>query len=290
MNKILKTDTVDYVNYIDTDSNYVNLAPLIEKVFGTVDIERHKAEAFIDNVCAEKIEPEIVRGYEELAKYMGAYRNAMVMKREKISDVTVFVAKKRYIMSVLNSEGVHYEKPKISVTGVESVRSSTPQICRDKMKEAFSVILNGTESEVQKFIADFKEEFKTLPAEDIAKISGTDDIEKYKDKKTLYTKGTPFHVRGCILYNDYIKRKTLNKRYEEIQSGDKVKIIYLKTPNPIRENVVAFPNVLPDEFGLREYIDFDTQFYKVFEKPIENILNSMNWSTEKIDTLEDFFA
>lgn len=291
MNKILKTEGVDYVAYIDTDSNYVNLSPLIESVFGTVDIPREKAEKFIDDVCEKKIEPVIHKGYDELAKYMGAYRNAMSMKREKITDKTIFVAKKRYIMSVLNSEGVHYETPKISVTGVESVRSSTPQVCRDKMKDAFKVILHGSEKETQDFIEEFKAEFRSLPAEDIAKISGTDNIEKYTDNASgLYTKGTPFHVRGCILYNNYIKRNKLDNRYETIKSGDKVKIVYLKTPNPIRENVVSFPSVLPKEFGLEKYIDYDTQFEKVFVKPLENILQSMNWSTVKIDTLEDFFT
>jgi len=290
MNKILKTEGKDYIAYIDTDSIYVHFGPLIEASFGTTDIERERGEAFLDQVCGSKIEEIIDQGYEDLAKRMGAYRQAMFMKREKITDKSLFVAKKRYIMNTLNSEGVHYEKPKISVTGLESVRSSTPEICRDKMKETFAVIMNGSEEETQAFIAKFRDEFKSYGPEEIGKTSGTDNITKYQDRASLYRKGTPIHVRGCILYNHHLEQKKLNKRYEKVQSGDKVKFVYLKVPNPIRENTISFPGVLPKELGLHEYIDYDTQFEKVFLSPIEHILEALGWTSEKVNTLEDFFS
>lgn len=291
LNKVLKTDDVDYIVYIDTDSIYVDMGPLVKTVFGTTDISRDKGEEFLDKVCKEKIEKAISDGYEELAKKMGAYRNAMTMKREKITDKAVFVAKKRYIMNALNSEGVHFAKPKISVTGIESVRSSTPEVCREKMKQAFEVIMNGAETDVQRFIEDFRKEFFNLPAEDIAKISGTDNIEKYMDKGIgSYKSGCPMHIRGAILYNDFLKSKKLEMKYQLIQSGDKVKIVYLKKPNPIRENVVSFPNVLPRELDLSKYVDYETQFEKVFLSPIEGILEAIGWTSKKVDTLESFFS
>lgn len=288
LNKVLKTNDKDYIIYIDTDSIYVDMGPLIEKVFGTLDIDRKTGEEFLDKVCKEKIEAAIEEGYKELASFMGAYRNAMSMKREKITDKSVFVAKKRYILNALNSEGVHFAEPKISVTGIESVRSSTPEVCREKMKKVFKVIMNGSEADVQSFIEDFRKEFFTLPAEDIAKISGTDNIEKYMEKGT-YKKGCPMHVRGCILYNNYLEKKKLDKKFEKIQSGDKIKFVYLKLPNPLHEDTISFPNVLPKEFGLDKYIDYETQFQKVFLKPLESILEAMGWSAKKIDTLESFF-
>jgi DNA polymerase elongation subunit (family B) len=291
LNKVLKTNNIDYVIYIDTDSIYVNMGPLVEKVFGTQDIDKKTGEEFLDKICKEKIEEVIAAGYDKLAKQMGAYRNAMAMKREKITDKSVFVAKKRYILNALNSEGVHFAEPKVSVTGLESVRSSTPEICREKMKEAFKVIMNGDEIDTQRFIQVFKEEFYNLPAEDIAKISGTDDIEKYTDRSTGgYKKGCPMHVRGCILYNNFLRDKGLDKKYETIKSGDKIKFVYLKFPNPVRENMISFPNVLPKEFGLEKYIDYETQFEKVFLSPIDNILQAVGWNTEKVDSIEDFFA
>lgn len=288
MNKIMKTTDVDYIHYIDTDSVYVNMAPLIEKVFGTTEVDRKTGEEFLDDVCKTKIEKVLQEGYEELANFMGAYRNAMSMKREKITDMSLFVAKKRYIMNVLNSEGVHYETPKISVTGIEAVRSSTPEICRNKMKESFKVIMSGKESEVQIYIENFRQEFSKLPVEEISKISGTDDIEKYMEGKS-YKKGCPMHVRGCIVYNNVLKSKGLDKKYDLIGSGDKIKFVYLKMPNSVGENVISFPNVLPPELDLHKYIDYDLQFEKLFLLPIDAIVKSIGWNAKKVDNLEGFF-
>lgn len=278
------------VHNCDTDSIYVNLAPVVEKTFGSVDIDRHVGEQFLDKVCKTKLEQVIEQGYERLAKTMGAYRNAMTMKREKITNKSVFVAKKRYMMNTLNSEGVHYETPKVTVTGLESVRSSTPEICREKMKQSFNVIMNQGESETQQFIEEFRQEFFGLPADVVAKTSGADNIEKWMDARGGYKSGCPIHIRGCILYNQFLKNKGLDSKYELIQSGDKVKFVYLKMPNPIRENVISFPGSLPKELGIDQYIDYGKQFDKVFLKPVENILEAIGWRSEKINTIEDFFA
>jgi DNA polymerase elongation subunit (family B) len=290
VNKIMKTEGVDYIAYIDTDSIYVNMAPLIEKVFGTIKISRKQGEEFLDKICKEKIEGIIEKGYEELSIKMGAYRNAMAMKREKITDKCLFTGKKHYIMNTLNSEGVHYEKPKVSVTGIESVRSSTPEVCRIKLKDSFSVIMGEGEEQTQAFIQGFKEDFYNLRPEDIAKNSGTDDIEKYQHSATLYKKACPAHVRGAILYNNFLKVKGLEKKYEMIKSGDKIKFVYLKLPNPLKENIISFPSVLPKEFGLDAYVDYDTQFDKVFMKPLMSVMGAIGWSSEKVETLENFFS
>jgi DNA polymerase elongation subunit (family B) len=290
VNKVLKTTDVDYCVYCDTDSVYVNLGPLVEKVFGTVNVTREQGESFIDKVCKEKIEPLLDDAYDDLAERMGAYRNAMKMKREKIADKAIFVAKKRYILNVLNSEGVHYDEPKVSVTGIDAARSSTPEICRKKFFEAFKIIVTQGESETQEFIRDFKEEFFGLSVQHIAKVSGTNDVDGYADPRTIYKKACPIHIRGCLLSNKWTVDNDLVNRYPLIQSGDKIKFVYLKLPNPLRENIISFIESPPAEMEIDNYVDREKQFSKVFLDPIQNILDSLGWSATKVDTLEDFFA
>ena len=88
--------------------------------------------------------------------------------------------------------------------GMEMVKSSTPTIVRNRMKNLIRLIVSGTEKEVQDFIAEFRQEFGNLPAEDISFPRGCNGIANYSDKVTLYTKGTPLHVKGAILYNHYL--------------------------------------------------------------------------------------
>lgn len=290
LNKLLKTVDVDYVVYTDTDSIHVSLERLMEMTFGDANVDKAVGEKYVDEICEKKFEPLLERGYDDLADLMSAYRNAMGMKREKIADRAIYIAKKRNIISTLNSEGVHYDVPKVAITGVDAARSSTPEVCRDKFLEAFKVIVNGDEKQLQQFVDDFKKQFRKLPAGEIGKVSGTDDIEKYKGQNgDLYRSACPIHVRGCLVYNNYVQQLGVEEDASLINSGDKIKFIHLKLPNPVRENVISFVDDLPNALNLHQFIDYDEQFYKVFEKPLQNVLDAIGWSTKKVDTLDSFF-
>ena len=293
LKKVSGMDDVDFVIYCDTDSIFINLEPLVNKVFGeekAKTMTRDEIETFLDKLGSKKIEPVIEKSYTDLAERLGVFENKMHMKREKIADRAIFIKKKKYLASVLNSEGVHYDTPKISVTGLDAVRSSTPEICRKRMQETFKVMINGTEKELQEFIEGFRQEFRNYPVEEISKVSGANDLEKSRDKHTIYRKGTPIHIRGALLFNDFLKKKGLERKYAEIVSGDKVKFVYLKMPNPLKENVIAFVDFLPPEFGLHDYIDWETQFEKVFLNPVKLITDAIQWDTEEVATLDDFFS
>jgi hypothetical protein len=149
--------------------------------------------------------------------------------------------------------------------------------------------MNGDEAGVQQYIEDFRQEFYTLPPEAIGRNIGTDNIDKYRGPN-LYRKGTPMHVRGAILHNHYLTAAKMDKKYPLISGGDKVKYVHLKQPNPIKENIISFPGVLPEVFGLHEYIDYELQFEKVFLSPLQAILQAVGWSAVKIATLDDFFV
>ena len=293
MNSLLKTNDVDYVIYMDTDSVYLRLAELVNKVYGVNDIvamDTNKVIAFMDRVCEDKIQPYIDKSYQELADYMQAYSQKMVMKREALCNKGIWTAKKRYILNVYNNEGVQYKEPKVKVTGLEMVKSSTPSAIRENMKKSIDIMLNGTENDIHKFISDFKTTFFSLPPEEISFPRGVNGLAKYAHSLSIYKSRTPIHVKGAILYNLYLKQLGLDKKYPYIQEGEKLKFTYLKMPNPIKDTVISYPGKLPTEFGLDKFVDYNTQYEKTFIDPIKVILDCMGWTTEKTSTLEDFFS
>ena len=287
MNKLLESNS-DYVIASDTDSIYLNLGPLVDKfVQSGKSIET--VISFMDKICKDKIEPYIDRSFTELASYVNAYEQKMIMKREALSNKGVWTAKKRYILNVYNNEGVQYNEPKMKVMGLEMIKSSTPSAIREKMKEVIKLMMTGTEEDVHKFIEDFRNHFKELPPEEISFPRGLNGLKTYSDAATLYKKGCPIHVKGAILYNHYLKQMKLEKQYPMIQEGEKLKFAYLKLPNPFKETVISYPQKLPTEFGLDNYIDYDLQFSKSFLDPIKIILDCMGWKIEKTSSLDDFF-
>lgn len=285
-NKTLKTKDIDYIIASDTDSVYINMEPMVN-MLGHMD-EKLIVDV-IDKFCNQKIQPYLDNCFEELAENMNVFKQKMQMKRETIANKGIWKAKKMYILNAWNVEGVQYEKPKLKIQGIEAVRSSTPHICREKIKEALSIIMNEDEVTLQKFIEKFQQEFVLLPFEEVAFPRGVKGLKEYSNKETIYNKATPIHVKGALIYNDFIKKNKLNK-YTLIEDGDKIRFCYLKQPNPIQDSVIACLDVLPKEFGLENYIDVEKQFNKCFVEPIRSITEVIGWNTEKISNLEDFFS
>ena len=290
LNKILKTEDIDYVIASDTDSIYLDLGPFVDAVFKGREKTTEDVVSFLDKVCDMEFEKYISNSYEELARFVNAYDQKMFMKRENIADRGIWTAKKRYILNVWDSEGVRYEEPKLKMMGIEAVKSSTPAPCRTMIKDALKIMMNGTEDEVQKFIENSRKEFRKLPPEDIAFPRSASDVVKYKAHSTIYSKGTPIHIRGALLYNHYVKQHKLDNKYSLIQNGEKIKFCYLKKPNIIHENIISFIQDFPHEIGLDKYVDYDLQFSKAFLEPLKIILDAIGWNVEKTVNLESFFT
>jgi DNA polymerase elongation subunit (family B) len=287
LNRMLKTKNVDYVIASDTDSIYVNMEPMV-KTLGTDDVQT--IIAALDKFCDGPVQKMISNSYQELADYMNAYQQKMFMKRETIADKGIWRGKKMYILNAWNIEGVQYNEPQLKIQGIEAVRSSTPKACRASIKESIKLIMNSDEAAVQKYIADFKTKFMSLPFEEVAFPRGMKGLNKYKDRSNIYIKGTPIHVKGALLFNDLITRKGLTRKHQLIGDGDKIKFAYLKVPNIINDTVISVLETLPTELGLDRYVDYDMQFQKAFLDPIKSILEIINWDTEKRSNLEDFFS
>ena len=289
LNNLLQTERKDYVIASDTDSIYLNLGPLVSKFFANKSGDKAAIVTILDKICQEKLEPFIESSYEQLASYVSAYDQKMQMKRENIADKGIWTAKKRYILNVWDSEGVRYKQPKMKIMGLETARSSTPAYFRDKLYEAFKLIISKTNDDLIHFIDEVKRDTRNQEYEYVAFPRGCNGVDKYYHPKEIYQKGTPIHVRGALLYNHLVRKNKVQNKYQMIQEGEKIKFIYLKTPNPAMENVISFFSTIPPEFNLDKYVDYQTQFEKSFLDPLKNVLQCIGWTHEKVITIGSFF-
>jgi DNA polymerase elongation subunit (family B) len=289
MNTILKTEEkVDYIVASDTDSIYLCLDKLVEKV--CKDKSKSETLKFLNKVVESRIEPFIDKKFEELAEYTNAIAQKMIMKREVIADKGIWTAKKRYMLNVLDEEGITYDQPKLKIMGIEAVKSSTPEVCRGKIKEAINIIMTKDEVTLQTFVTKFRNEFFNMTAEQISFPRSCNNLAKYRHANNVFIKGTPIHVKGALIYNHQIKQFKLSRKYPLIQEGDKIKFIKLIEANPFKFDVISYITKLPKEFELQKYIDYEIQFQKTFLDPLSFILNSIGWTYEKKASLESFFT
>ena len=290
-NKLLKTEGEDYVIAVDTDSVYLRFGPLVDKVFTKEEQkDKDRIVKYIDKICEDRLQKFIDECYAELAQRQNAYAQKMIMKREVIADKGIFTAKKRYVLNVHNSEGVQYAQPKMKIMGLEMIKSSTPLVVRDMLKAAMKLIIAGDEIALRSYINECRAKFNSLPVEDIAFPRGVNNMQEYSDPATVYRKSTPIHVRGALMFNHHIKELGLQNLYQPIREGSRIKFVYLREPNTIREDVIAFTSELPKQLNLHKYIDYEKQFNKVFLDPLQAITEAIRWKIEDTADLDDFFV
>ena len=292
LNKLLRTEKVDYVLAADTDSVYITFDELVSKVYPE-GAEIEKIVSFVDKVAKEKLEPFIGKSYQALAKVTNAYEQKMEMGREAIADKGIWTEKKRYILNVYDMEGVRFKEPNLKIMGIEAVKSSTPAPCREKIKEALKIIMDGDSKQLNNFIQEFREEFMSLPPEDIAYPRSCNGIRRWSGESQLFKKGAPIHVKGAILYNHLLKQNKLQDKYPVIQNGDKIRFLHLKQPNIFQASAFSFITSMPRELDIYSKIDYDTQFDKSFVEPLKFITDKIHWWIDNSygtqGTLDGFF-
>ncbi len=288
LNKILKTQNQDYVIASDTDSVYLRMGEVVRQSFKGQKTS-DAVVTFLNDFSHRIVEPFIDKQFAELSVCMNAYKNKMVMGREVIAEKGVWTAKKRYMLSVWDSEGVRYKEPKIKIMGIETARSSTPAFVRKQLKQAVNMILCSDEASLQEFVKQTQDTFNELPPEDIAFPRSVSQLKKYEDTSLRYKKGTPIAVKAAIIHNEFIRSMKLKKKYRFIGEGEKMKFLHLKIPNPAGDAVIGFVSTLPKEFGVHKYIDYKHQFEKSFMQPLRTITDSVGWSPEKTYTLDSLF-
>lgn len=285
----LKIENFDGVISSDTDSVMLCLDELIKRVVPP-DTPTLKIIDFIDKFSKSALEPFVKSKFEELAEYTNAFENKMDMKREAIADRGIWRAKKNYVIQVYDNEGVRFSEPYLKTVGIETAKSSTPEIVRNALKKSISVLLNKNEADIHKFVKEFKHEFMNAPIDAISFPRGVSDIEKYDNGDGTWKLGAPIHVKSSILYNSLLKKTGLINKYPLIHSGEKIKFIYLVEPNPTRSNAIAITDFLHKEFGLDDFIDKELQFEKTFLSPLRSFTNILGWTTEFRQLLDDFFG
>ena len=286
LNDKLKTKN-DYVIASDTDSAYINLTAFVNSVIPNKVDHSKKVDAVV-KICDEMFSGMLDKTFSRFAEETNAWSNAIDMKREAVASAC-FVAKKNYVMYVYDNEGTRYATPKQKITGLEAIKSSTPEYFREKLKEGYSFVFNKTEADVQKFVADVHAEYMSLPTDRIAGTTSVSELVKYMDGDG-YTSGTPSHVRGALAYNRLLKEHNLTEKYSLIKPGDKVKIVPLKKQNPIRENFFCYLDNFPVEIMKPQFIDREGNYQKYFVAPLMRVLDVVKWNHEYVASLDDLFG
>jgi len=289
LNAYCGTVDIDYVLYIDTDSNYIELQRVVAKN-GWDKLPNVEIAALIDTFCKEHLRPVIDRAFDDLFEYLNHRTKVLDMARENIASRAIWTeAKKRYAMMVYDSEGTLYNPPKPKIQGHEAVKNSTPRELRKLLKEAIIILLIQDEEAVQKYVEQAEAEFKGLPFEVTAYNKNCNNLAKYSSEDSVFIKGTPINVRAALVYNRMLRLHNLDSKYPLIEEGSKIKYCHLILPNPTNSNVIGAPYELPPELKLESYIDYRTMFEKAFIKPMQSLTDAAGWNIEKVADLSDLF-
>ena len=269
--------------YNDTDSSYVSIKPLfIDKVFKKGN--KLTKEAY-DTV--NRIEEYLNNNIKTWgAKALNSKDCRFIFKREAIADVGIFLQKKRYVLHILDDEGIPCDKFKY--TGVEVVRSTMPKAVKPYVKKIIETMLQTQNiGETNKLINETYEIFKTLTVEDIALVSGIKGYEKFAGQCDGFTttKGMPCHVKAAYYYNILIDKFKLGQKYEKISSGDKVRYFYLAQPNKYNIQAIGYKYYYPEEFKKLFEADYETMFESHIFSVVERFYENVNWSAQKPGSL-----
>jgi len=278
------------VVYNDTDSVYVTIKPIINHLGIQPKTKRGKITKEVYALVKE-IEGYLNKRIIEWGKRsLNSIDCRIQFKREGICDVGLFLQKKRYILHVMDDEGIPVDKFKY--TGVEVVRTTMPKAIKPYVKRIIETMLTTKDfRETNNVLNEAYDVFKSLPLEDIAFVMG---ISKYKTKtfdeygnikdecNGFHTyKGMPIHVKGAYYYNLLLDRLNLSSKYETIGSGDKVRYFYTRQPNRYGIKSFGYKYYFPEELKTDIIPDTELMFDKIIYSVIERLYESVGWKPRK---------
>lgn len=269
------------VIYNDTDSCFITIKPYID---------RKMFEFSKDNIITEETYDKLSNMEEHLNKTINEWAqknllsidNRFNFKREKICDVGIFLQKKRYVLRILDNEGKKINKFKY--TGVEVVRSTMPNAIKPYAKKIIeTMLLSKSLRDTNDILNQTYDVFKNLTPEEIAFVMGVKGYDKYasrcRDMNTV--KGMPIHVKSAYFHNHLMKNVFKNPKFESISSGDKIRYVYVQTPNKYNISSIGFKYTYPDEFKDALKVDYELMFEKILFESIRRFYESANWQIRK---------
>lgn len=280
------------------NSGYYTIAPIMKKIIAkdpTADI--NKLVDFADAFEKKIIDPVIQNSVKIATTKLNARRPEVIgAKREIIADTALYIRKKKYIARVRDSEGTRYPAadPHMKFMGVELARTTTAPYIRDKLKESLNIILDQDYTALKTWIDGVRVGFNNLPLSDLATFCGIKSAE-------MQEKNTPYIAKGAFYHNLYVKQNNLQSEFMLIEGGTKGRVLPLKSPNPLEnldlkgthatrgkvDRLVYFDDKLADKF--KDYVDYDRCFDDYFVKPLQNMVNALDYNLSKVDLdLEDW--
>ena len=272
----------DPIIYNDTDSVYVTLEQLCKRNnIKMLDEKNHITQEFHNTV--KNIETYLnneIRSWCEVA--LNSLDSRIVFKREAICDVGMFLQKKRYVLHVLDEEGIPTNKFKY--TGVEIARTTMPAPIKPLAKKVVeTMLLTQDLQKTNEVLAETYDTFKELSVKEISFVTGLKGYEKYSSRcdgfKTV--KSMPLHVKAAYMHNILLNTFKIDKKYEKIGSGDKIRYFYVKQPNKFGINAIAYKYYYPGEFEKYFEPDHEMMFDKTMYSAIERFYESVGWTPQK---------
>lgn len=273
-------------NILVHNSFYMSIAPIMEKYQEkNPNLSINEYVEWADQFEKKYIQPLVQKAIEDFAHELNAYnKDAIGCEREIIADSGVFAAKKKYYLRVRDDEGTRFpeDSPYFKKMGLEVIKSSTPIWSKKYLQEAIPHILDKNNDELLEWLKTIKNEFVQVDPNEIAAVGAASRLDYDLDAGSV-----PFGSRAAIVYNNYIKENGLDSKFEPIQAGEKFKRLYLTTPNKFNSDVIGFKN--EDFVNEIDCIDYDTQFEKLFLKPLELMVESLKYNLKKeTQSLDDW--
>lgn len=268
----------DPITYNDTDSAYISLRRVAEArgIRQTLDGKTVTPEYY---ALVQETEDHLNVGIKVWGETeLGSSDCRLVFKREVIADAGLFLEKKRYILHILDKEGIPCDQFKY--TGVEVARTTMPKALKPRVKSIIETMLRTQNKEkTNAILADTYRVFVNLPIEDIASVMGISQYDKYANQSSGFSTAlrTPIHVKAAYYYNTLLERYGLAGKYEKIGAGDKIRFFYVAQPNKFGLTVLGYKYQLPPEFKADFRVSHDKMFEKIVFSAISRCYNAVNW-------------